>query len=69
MGQIVAVADVFDTLLSRRPYKEAWPVAEAITEVEAQRGRWFSPRVVDAFLRALRARPDLVKREAEVAMH
>lgn len=67
-GQIVAVADVFDTLISRRPYKEAWPVAEAIAEIEAQRRRWFSPRVVDAFLRALRTRPDLVKREAEAAL-
>ncbi len=49
-GQIVAVADVFDTLTHVRPYKPAWSVAEALAEIKSQRGKWFSPRVVDALL-------------------
>jgi putative two-component system response regulator len=52
-GQIVAVADVFDALTQERPYKPAWPVAEAIGEIDRQRGRQFAPDVVDAFLRII----------------
>ena len=50
-GRIVAVADVFDALTQQRPYKPAWPVAEAIAEIDRQRARQFDPDVVDAFLR------------------
>jgi putative two-component system response regulator len=49
-GRIVAVADVFDALTSRRPYKKAWPVAEAIALLEAGRGEHFDPELVDLFL-------------------
>ena len=47
--QIVTVADVFDALTSTRPYKHAWSADQALDEIEAHRGRQFSPRVVDAF--------------------
>ena len=50
-GRIVAVADVFDALTQKRPYKAAWPIAEAIAEIERQRSRQFDPEIVDAFLR------------------
>ena len=50
VGQIVALADVFDTLTHERPYKSAWSIKDATTEICQQRGRWFSPRLVDAFL-------------------
>jgi putative two-component system response regulator len=49
-GRITTVADVFDALTHRRPYKEAWPLDEAIAEINAQRGDQFDPRVVDAFM-------------------
>jgi putative two-component system response regulator len=49
-GRIVAVADVFDALTHERPYKKAWPVEQALTEIKSQSGRQFDPRVVDAFL-------------------
>jgi putative two-component system response regulator len=68
VGQIVAVADVFDTLISERSYKPAWPVAEAVAEVRQRRSSWFAPRVVDAFDRLLAAHPRLVEElEAAVA--
>jgi putative two-component system response regulator len=51
MGRIVAVADVFDALTHDRPYKPAWPVAQAIARIERAAGSQFDPRVVDAFLR------------------
>jgi putative two-component system response regulator len=52
-GRIVAVADVFDALTQKRPYKAAWPIAEAIGEIDRQRSRQFDPEVVDAFLRVI----------------
>ena len=60
VGQIVAVADVFDTLIHERPYKHAWPLDEAVAEIRRQRDRWFAPRVVDAFLGVLGDQPDLI---------
>jgi putative two-component system response regulator len=56
-ARIVAVADVFDALLNKRPYKEAWPVEDAVAEIEANRGKHFDPAVVDAMLQCL---PDLI---------
>ncbi len=50
VARVVAVADVFDALLSERPYKKAWPVDEAYAYLERQRGLHFDPRFVDAFL-------------------
>ncbi|MDZ7799844.1 MAG: response regulator [Trueperaceae bacterium] len=61
-GQLVALADVFDTLVNERPYKPAWPVDTAVAEIRQQRGRWFAPRVVDAFIQVLRDDPDLLAR-------
>ena len=60
VGQIVAVADVFDTLVNKRPYKEAWPVELAVAEVQAKSGAWFNPKVVAAFLRVLAETPELL---------
>ncbi len=55
-GRIVTVADVFDALTQKRPYKAAWPVAEAIAEIEGQRGRQFDPAVADAFMQVVERR-------------
>jgi PAS domain S-box-containing protein len=48
-ARIVAVADVFDALTHKRPYKPAWPVDEAVAEIRRLRGLQFDPHVVDAF--------------------
>jgi CHASE2 domain-containing sensor protein len=50
VGRICAVCDVFDALLSPRPYKEPWPLEEALAEIRRERGRHFDPAVVDAFM-------------------
>ena len=48
-GRIAAVADAFDALAHERPYKKAWPVGEAVSEILSQRARQFDPALVDAF--------------------
>ncbi len=52
-ARIVAVADVFDALTSKRPYKEAWPVEKALSVLDEECGQHFDPEVVSAFHRAL----------------
>ena len=48
-GRIVAVADVYDALTSRRSYKEAWDTRRAYDEIVKGSGTQFDPKVVDAF--------------------
>ncbi len=52
-ARIVAVADVFDALTSRRPYKHAWTVEEALSYIREQSGRHFDPALVEALNRSL----------------
>jgi putative nucleotidyltransferase with HDIG domain len=50
VGRICSICDVFDALVSPRPYKEAWPVPDALAEIASQSGRQFDPQLVEAFL-------------------
>ncbi len=52
-GRIVAVADVYDGLMSKRVYKEAWDEAAVLDEIRGQSGKKFDPDVVKAFFEAL----------------
>ncbi len=52
-ARIVAVADVFDALTSKRPYKDAWSVEKAVAILQQDAGSHFDPRIVDAFVRCL----------------
>jgi putative two-component system response regulator len=49
-GRIVAVADVFDALTSKRSYKDAWPLEAAKEFLGANAGSHFDPACVEAFL-------------------
>jgi putative two-component system response regulator len=49
VGRITALADVFDALMHRRPYKEAWALDAALDEVRRGSGRHFDPAVVEVF--------------------
>jgi putative two-component system response regulator len=48
-GRITAVADVFDALSSRRPYKPSFPRTKCLAILEEGRGTHFDPKVLDAF--------------------
>ena len=54
-ARIFSVCDVYDALVSVRPYKAAWTHAEAMREIRTQAGAQFDPMVVDAFSRAIEA--------------
>lgn len=48
-ARCVSIADVFDALASKRPYKKAWTPEEAREEILANRGTQFDPKLVDLF--------------------
>ena len=48
-GCIVALAEVFDALTSKRCYKEPWPVEKAMDLIREGAGKHFDPKVVAAF--------------------
>lgn len=49
-GRIVAIADSFDAMVSKRPYKKAKSLQEAFSEIERFSGEFYDPKVVKAFL-------------------
>lgn len=49
-ARVVAVADVFDALTTKRPYKEAMSLKDAMDYLIDHKGRQFDPACVDAFL-------------------
>ncbi len=50
-ARIFSVVDVWDALLSNRPYRRGWPEEEVLTYIRDQSGKQFDPEVVEAFLR------------------
>lgn len=53
VGRICGLCDVFDALLSHRPYKRAWTLDETLKEIQRTSGSHFDPIVVDAFMNIL----------------
>jgi len=52
-ARIFAVVDVFDALISERPYKKPWPIDKAIQEIKKNAGTHFDLKVVEAFLEVI----------------
>ena len=50
------MVDAFDAMTSDRPYRSRLPVADAIAELQRERGHQFDPLVVDTFLTELEQR-------------
>lgn len=48
-ARIVALADVYDALMSRRAYKESWEEKDVLDYIESEKGKHFDPELVDAF--------------------
>ncbi|RKY98477.1 MAG: two-component system response regulator, partial [Candidatus Hydrothermota bacterium] len=49
-ARIVAIADVFDALVTSRPYKKAWSIESAIEYIAEERGHHFDPEIANIFL-------------------
>ena len=58
VGRIVAIADVFDALTSKRPYKEAWSIEDATEVIKKDAGTHFDPYLVSLFVNIL---PEVLK--------
>jgi HD-GYP domain-containing protein (c-di-GMP phosphodiesterase class II) len=52
-GRIVALADVYDALCSRRVYKKAWAEDKVLETIREESGKHFDPEIVDAFFESL----------------
>ena len=55
-GRIVAVADVYDALVTVHRYKHAWTSSDAVDHMVAGKGTQFEPRIVDALVEVIAAR-------------
>jgi len=66
-ARIVAVADVFDALVTARPYKIAWPRDLALSHIRARRGIQFDPRCAQALMDVAGALPQTVRTHAALA--
>jgi len=49
-ARVVALADVFDALISKRTYKEGWGFQKAVSYIEQHKGKHFDPTIVEVFL-------------------
>ncbi len=49
-ARITALADVYDALRSKRPYKDPWSHDRVVSLMKEERGKQFEPIIVDAFL-------------------
>lgn len=49
-SRITALADVFDALTHKRPYKHAWPIDKALDEISSLQGKQFDPQITGLFL-------------------
>jgi len=67
-GRIVALADVFDALTSKRPYKRAFGFEEAMDIIKAESGTHFDPAVVKAFLKRKKIIKKIWKSKRQVGL-
>ncbi len=62
-ARITALADVYDALTHKRPYKVAWPLEAALDEIARLKGSQFDPQLTDLFIvligRLRKDQPDL----------
>ena len=61
-GRVVAVADVFDALHSKRTYKEAWSEKDVLAEIRNLSGKKFDPDIVEAFFECIDVIRSIAKR-------
>lgn len=64
-GRVVAIADVYDALCSRRAYKEAWDESAVLENLRSEAGKQFDPDMIEAFFSCLDVIRSIAKRYME----
>ncbi len=64
-ARIVSVADVYDAVSSKRPYKEAFPETKCQAIIREGKGSQFDPEIVDVFLNSIGAIVDIKNKFAD----
>ena len=57
-SRIIAIADVFDTMTAKRPYRDPLSREDAVAIIREGKGTWFDPELVDSFLQWLESVPE-----------
>ncbi|PJZ54907.1 HD domain-containing phosphohydrolase [Leptospira adleri] len=65
-ARIASVADVFDALTTNRPYKNGWPIGQAVEYIRSQSGISFDPEIVEVFSENI---VDLLRAKVEFTAH
>ncbi|MCK4241910.1 MAG: GAF domain-containing protein, partial [Candidatus Atribacteria bacterium] len=60
-ARIIAVADSFDAMSTEKPYRKALSKHDIIEELKRNKGTQFDPKVVEAFLKVLKKKPQIIK--------
>ncbi len=68
-ARVVTVADIFDALISPRPYKRAWSIDEALEFIESQSGKMLDPQCVRALMDNLPRLHEICERYSQVVPH
>ena len=68
-ARVVTVADVFDALISQRPYKKAWSVDEALDYIASESGKLLDPTCVNALLDNRERLDEICERYSRVVAH
>jgi len=66
-GRIVALADVYDALSSKRVYKEAWDESDVLTTIEKEAGAQFDPELIEIFFSRLNVLRSIQNRYADAS--
>ena len=61
-ARILAIADVFDALIAKRPYKDGFPFEKAVAIMVEERGKSFEPELLDLFVGNEEELRELVKK-------
>ncbi|MBI5885703.1 MAG: HD domain-containing protein [Deltaproteobacteria bacterium] len=61
-GRVVAIADVYDALCSRRAYKEPWSETDVLENLRSEAGKQFDPEMIDAFFSCIDVIRNIAKR-------
>ena len=67
-ARILAVADVFDALISERPYRPGWEFDRVVETIRSGAGKDFDPQVVDAFLHVIQPEIDRRNEHSETPL-